>query len=107
MDHPFKDINEKGSTPLQKSQGRVVARKGSGRPARPNMESFSIRMDKNLHAQLSQDAASMDLSKSAFISRAVQIYRSLLKSTRSMSLDESALISQVVQTYTSSLRTEK
>jgi len=75
MNNPFNNVDTKVSEiPLQKSQGGVIKKKGAGRPRRPNMACYLIRMDKSLHAQLSRYATDMGLNKSAVISQAVRTY---------------------------------
>ena len=49
----------KAKIPLQKNEGGVVRKKKSGRPRRPNMERYIIKMDKSLHARLVHYANSM------------------------------------------------
>ena len=64
----------KAKIPLQKNEGEVVRKKKSGRPRRPNMERYIIKMDKSLHARLVHYANEHGLNKSAVISQAVRTF---------------------------------
>ena len=64
----------KTKIPLQKHEGGVVRNKKAGRPRRPNMERYIIKMDKALHAHLVHYANEHGLNKSAVISQAVRAF---------------------------------
>jgi hypothetical protein len=75
MSNPFGSIDTKiTSIPLQKKIDGVIKRKKAGRPRRPNMERYLIKMDRSLHAQLSRYADENGLNKSAVISQAVHAF---------------------------------
>ena len=73
MSNPFGNIDtDKSKIPLQKNVNGVIQKKKAGRPRRPNMERYLIKMDKALHAQLVEYANSQGMNKSAVISQAVR-----------------------------------
>lgn len=73
MSNPFGNIDtNKSKIPLQKNVDGVIQKKKAGRPRRPNMERYLIKMDKTLHAQLVEYANSQGMNKSAVISQAVR-----------------------------------
>jgi hypothetical protein len=73
MSNPFSNIDTKKShIPLQKNVNGSIEKKKAGRPQRPNMERYIIKMDKSLHAQLIQYANSQGINKSAAITQAVR-----------------------------------
>lgn len=75
MSNPFGNIDtNKSKIPLQKNVDGVIKKKKAGRPRRPNMERYLIKMDKTLHAQLTQYANEQGLNKSAVISQAVRAF---------------------------------
>lgn len=75
MSNPFGNIDTKKSEiPLQKNVEGVIQKKQAGRPKRPNMARYLIKMDKTLHAQLSEYANEQGLNKSAVISQAVRTF---------------------------------
>ena len=73
MNNPFSDIDtNKTRVPLQKNEEGVIRKKKAGRPRRPNMARYLIKMDKTLHAQLAQFAGEYGMNKSAIIAQAVR-----------------------------------
>lgn len=75
MSNPFGNIDAKKSDiPLQKNVDGIIQKKKAGRPRRPNMGRYLIKMDKTLHAQLTQYANEQGLNKSAVISQAVRTF---------------------------------
>lgn len=60
--------------PLQKKEGGIVQRKKAGRPRRPNMARYLIKMDRALHARLAHYADTHGLNKSAVITQAVHAF---------------------------------
>ena len=62
MINPFENIHKKNNeVSLQQAsftntQKIVVKKKKAGRPRKPNMDVFQIRMDKSLHAKLNRYA---------------------------------------------------
>ena len=73
MDNPFGNIDtDKAKIPLQKREEGVVKKKKVGRPKRPNMVPYLIKMDKALHARLVQFAQEYGMNKSAVITKAVR-----------------------------------
>ena len=75
MNNPFGNIDtSKTRIPLQKNKDGVVEKKKPGRPRRPNMGCYLIKMDKTLHAQLAQFANEYGINKSAVISQAVRAF---------------------------------
>jgi len=73
MSNPFGNIDtNKSKIPLQKNVAGVIQKKKAGRPRRPNMERYLIKMDKALHSQLVEYANSQGMNKSAVISQAVR-----------------------------------
>ncbi len=77
MKNPFKNIDTKGNkVPMQKKVGNSIVKKGAGRPVKPNMGKYLIKMDKVLHNKLLMHANSKGLNKSAVITVAVSEYLS-------------------------------
>ena len=75
MNNPFGSIDtKKRKISLQKKVDGVIKKKKAGRPRRPNMERYIIKMDKTLHAQLVQYVNEHGLNKSAVISQAVRAF---------------------------------
>ena len=75
MSNPFGNIDAtKSKIPLQKNVNGVIKKKKAGRPKRPNMGRYLIKMDKTLHVQLAQYADEQGLNKSAVISQAVRTF---------------------------------
>lgn len=73
MSNLFASIDtEKSETPLQKKVDGKVIKKRAGRPKRPNMERYIIKMDKALHGQLVAFANEQGMNKSAVITQAVR-----------------------------------
>lgn len=73
MSNPFVNIDTKKSEiPLQQNVGGVIKQKQAGRPRRPNMGRYLIKMDKTLHAQLVHYANEHGVNKSSVISQAVR-----------------------------------
>ena len=72
MNNPFVDIdNKKSKIPLQKKVDGLVKKKQAGRPRKPNMKSYLIKMDKIIHSQLAKYANKQGMNKSAVITQAV------------------------------------
>ncbi len=72
-DNPFSNIDvSKAKVPLQEKKEGKIIRKKAGRPKRPNMQSYLIKMDKGLHKQISDFAADSEMNKSAVISMAIK-----------------------------------
>ena len=73
MSNPFSNIDTNQSNiPLQKNVNGSIEKKKAGRPNRPNMERYIIKMDKSLHAKLVQYANSQGINKSAVLTQAVR-----------------------------------
>lgn len=71
--NPFQNINQKqASISLQEHCEQAIVRKKIGRPLRPNMSKYLIKMDKGLHAKLSKYAEELGVSNSFIISKALK-----------------------------------
>ncbi len=75
MKNPFQNIDVKeNKISVQKKVGSNIVKKGAGRPKKPNMGKYLIKMDKVLHSELTKYAESIGLNKSAVITTAILQY---------------------------------
>ena len=73
--NPFENINIKAAKiGLQKVTKGAVRKASRGRPPRPNVSNFLIRLDRGLHAKVRSEATKMDCSNSFVISQALRKY---------------------------------
>lgn len=71
--NPFQNINQKqASISLQEHCEQAIVRKKIGRPIRPNMGKYLIKMDKGLHTKLSKYAEELGINNSFIISKALK-----------------------------------
>ena len=73
--NPFQNINKtQASIPLQEQREGLIIKKKAGRPLRPNMGKYLIKMDKALHRKLADYAEALGTSNSFVISQALRQY---------------------------------
>lgn len=70
----FDNINKTTDIAAQKVAGDTIVKSKGGRPPRPNMRSYTFRMDKNLHDKLNDFARKNGTHKSAVINSAIRAY---------------------------------
>ena len=71
----FQNINIKeAEISLQQISGNTVISKKKGRPQRPNMKKYLIKLDTVLNTQVTDEAAKLGTSRSFVISQALRQY---------------------------------
>ena len=72
MMNPYEIIKRTQTAPLQEEVGKKISTKKAGRPKKPNMGKYLIKMDKILHKKLMNRAEEMGCSRSFIISQALR-----------------------------------
>ena len=60
------------ATPRQNDQDTLISKRKAGRPTKPNMKRYDLKLDAGIHAQLLRYAASTFSSKSAVVNQALR-----------------------------------
>ncbi len=73
--NPFQNIKNSASRiAIQQEINNTITKKGRGRPPRPNMGKFLIKLDKILHKKIEKKAAMLGTSNSFIIAEALRFY---------------------------------
>lgn len=72
----YKNIRKtkKAVAPLQETKKGAVKKRSKGRPTRPNMKRYTIKMDINLHERISIMSEKIGTSISFLINQSVRAY---------------------------------
>lgn len=74
MNNPFENLKDRHFDPLQIRDEYVVAKPMRGRPRKPNMKKYMIKMDMSLHKQLVKRAEEKGCSRSCIIAESLRSY---------------------------------